>query len=100
MPDTARNRRTACQANRTLRIRKSIGAASEAAKDWLLGGYQQPREHLVQGIALLFKGALLMAKTSAPSPGGQATPGAIPSACRDVTTKPAARRRSRTLDHG
>lgn len=69
MPDTARNRRTACQANRTLRIRKSIEAASDVAKDWLLGGYQQPRKHLLQGIAVLFKGALLMSKTAAPSPG-------------------------------
>ncbi|MES2919335.1 MAG: TetR/AcrR family transcriptional regulator [Pseudomonadota bacterium] len=41
-----------------------IGAASEAAKDWLLGGYQQPREHLVQGVAMLFKGVLLMATTT------------------------------------
>lgn len=39
-----------------------IGAASEAAKDWLMSGYQQPREHLVQGIALVFKGILLMAR--------------------------------------
>lgn len=41
-----------------------IGAASEAAKDWLMSGYQQPREHLVQGIALVFKGILLMAKST------------------------------------
>ncbi len=46
-----------------------IGAASEAAKDWLLGGYQQPREHLVQGIAMLFKGILLMAKATPAAPG-------------------------------
>lgn len=44
-----------------------IGAASEAAKDWLMSGYQQPREHLVQGIALVFKGILLMAKNTPPS---------------------------------
>lgn len=40
-----------------------IGAASEAAKDWLMSGYQQPRAHLVQGIAMVFKGILLIAKT-------------------------------------
>lgn len=40
-----------------------IGAASEAAKDWLMSGYQQPREHLVQGIALVFKGILLVAES-------------------------------------
>lgn len=44
-----------------------IGAASEAAKDWLMSGYQQPREHLVQGIALVFKGILLVAKNTPPS---------------------------------
>ncbi|HCT39787.1 MAG TPA: TetR/AcrR family transcriptional regulator [Moraxellaceae bacterium] len=43
-----------------------IGAASEAAKDWLMSGYQQPRAHLVQGIAMVFKGILLIAKASPP----------------------------------
>lgn len=41
-----------------------IGAASEAAKDWLLDGYRQPRDHLVQGIAMLFKGTPQMAKAT------------------------------------
>lgn len=46
-----------------------IGAASEAAKDWLMNDYQQPREHLVQGIAMVFKGILQMIKTApAPTP--------------------------------
>lgn len=41
-----------------------IGAASEAAKDWLMSGYRQPRAHLVQGIAMIFKSIVLMAKPS------------------------------------
>lgn len=41
-----------------------IGAASEAAKDWLMSGYQRPREHLVRGIAMIFKGILLVTKAA------------------------------------
>ncbi len=39
-----------------------IGAVSETAKDWLHSGYEQPREILVDGIMLLFRGLLSLAR--------------------------------------
>lgn len=39
-----------------------IGAVSETAKDWLHAGYQQPRETLVDGIMLLFRGLVSLAR--------------------------------------
>lgn len=44
-----------------------IGAASEAAKDWLMRGYQQPREHLVQGVSFIFNGVLMAARRTEPA---------------------------------
>ena len=38
----------------------AIGAASEAAKGWLMAGYRQPRSTLVRGVAVIFRGAALL----------------------------------------
>lgn len=35
-----------------------IGAASETAKDWMMSGYQLPREDVVQGIAMIYIGMI------------------------------------------
>lgn len=39
-----------------------IGAVSETAKDWLHAGYRQPRETLVEGMMLMFRGLVLVAR--------------------------------------
>ena len=36
-----------------------IGAVSESVKDWLHGGYEQPREVLVEGMLMLFAGVVM-----------------------------------------
>lgn len=38
----------------------AIGAASEAAKGWMMSGYQAPRSTMVRGIGVIFRGAALM----------------------------------------
>lgn len=40
-----------------------IGAASETAKDWLHTGYQQPRNVLVDGLMVLFRGLIRALRT-------------------------------------
>lgn len=40
-----------------------IGAASETAKDWLHASYQQPREVLVDGVMVLFRGLIRALRT-------------------------------------
>lgn len=44
------------------------GAASEAARGWIMEGYRRPRQELVQGIALLFKGLLALARQGGDAP--------------------------------
>ena len=45
-----------------------IGAASESAKNWMMSGYSEPRSTMVRGVAVILRGATLLAATPPPSP--------------------------------
>lgn len=45
-----------------------IGAASESAKNWMMSGYSEPRSTMVRGVAVILRGATLLAATPQPSP--------------------------------
>lgn len=46
----------------------AIGAASEAAKSWLMSGYQTPRSTMVRGVAVIFRGAAQLPPAPAAMP--------------------------------